>query len=404
MTSTIPHALSSSLKVFLFIWIVFIPMKTSFYQISSFAISIIFIFLFFKDNFLKTILYQKYKSIILPFLFVIFSMVLSNSINLIDRLDSWKIIIYYVFRYFLIFLTLLYAFEQKMISRKFVFISFMASLSLQAIDGVYQSLFGYDFLKQLVASLDIGLSGATFNRNVFGLFMAIGASLCTNLIFKNKDYRLKRMALFFSLILLLMFLYCLLFSYSRSAWLFYAIFITSLFCFNHEVLTIKHFLFLMILLTSVAILFYSSPQLMARFHQLVSGEDSARYSIWINTISFIKESPFFGYGLITYDTVGLSNPNAPKIASIHNSVLEILFFLGSFGFIAFSYLLYAIYVKIVDFKDKAYLSFFISSAIITLFDHSIISGMTNISALVILSFFIYSHTPKTLSNSDYCII
>lgn len=376
------------MKVFLFIWIVYIPMKTSVYQISFVGISVIFfiyLFLYKQISTLKDILIQN-KNLIFAFGLVLVSMTISNSLGKFVTLNSWSTQFHYLFRYFFIFIMLLFFYNKNLITKKFITIIILCALSLQAIDGIYQSIFGYDFIKGSAGSLINGLSGATFNRNNFGFFMTIGISICTALLFYHQEYKLSKINMFTIGTLLLIFLFNLLFTYSRASWLFYGVFVFILFVLDYKKISKKHFFIVLIIAILTVCIFFYFDNLFFRLCQLLQMNDGGRSPIWNDAISLIKENYIFGYGLMTYEYIA-SQPTL----SIHNSVLEIVLFLGVFGFAVFTFLLYLILKEIIKNKTTIYIAFFFAFLVITQFDNSIIRGSTSLSTLSLFAFFIFAN-------------
>lgn len=379
------------LKFFVLIWIIFIPMKTSFYQISFIMMVGIFcayLFLNKKMPAFKDIL-QQYKNILLAFGLILLSMTISNSLGKFVTMDSWSTQFHYLFRYFFVFLILLFFHREKLISQRFIALAILCSLSLQGVDGLHQAIFGNDFIKGHSGSIVDGLSGATFNRNNFGFFMTIGASLCTGLLFYKNEYKLTTLNIVSLAILLFLFLFNLIFTYSRASWLFYSVFLFILVTLNYKKLSKKHHLAFGIVLILMVCIFVYFDSLTLRLIQLLQMDDGGRKPIWDDALQLIEKNYLFGYGLMTYDYIA-SQPTL----SIHNSILEILLFLGIFGFMAFTLLLYLILKEIVKAKNYFHLAFFFAFLLITQFDNSIIKGITSLSSLALFAFFIFSDQTK----------
>lgn len=379
--------LKNYIRFFLFVFILFIPMKTSIYQI-SFGLLILFSSLYFLKNGQLTYLWQlllQNKKVAISINLVIASMIISNLISSYSTLDSWKIIIHYIFRYFLFFLLLQALYEKSIISKHFIFIAIFSSLFLQGFDAIYQALTGFDFIRNLPGSINNGLQAATFNRNTFGLFMAIGISLSTAFLIKKELLPYFYYKVFF-IFATALFLFGLMFSYSRAAWIFYCIFIFTFTIQEYKNFTNKNFIFYAIICFCILSFFFYFDSLFIRLLELVNLESSNRYTIWLDSINLIKIQPFFGYGLMTYPKI-----TSQEILSVHNSLLEITLFLGIVGLTAFSFLLFLILQKIIQTKNSIYFAFFISFLIISQFDHSIIKNIPLLSTLSIFAFFIFSN-------------
>jgi O-antigen ligase len=390
--------LEKAIRFFLFIFILFIPMKTSIYPISFGILVLLFGIYIFKNKQFSTFItiIKANKKVIVAFVLVISCMTLSNILSPYSTYDSWRIIFHYIFRYFLFFLILLFFYKKAVISKHFIILAVFSSLLLQAVDGIFQAIYQYDFIRHKVGSLyAYGLSGATFNRNTFGLFMAIGASLAIVFLIKkeyNNFSNYKKGLLYFSTIL---FIFGLLFSYSRSAWIFFNVFSILFFSLEYKSLSYKDFIISLMCIFFIVFSFYYFDTLYTRLLQLIHLNSSNRVTVWLDSLHLIKERPFFGYGLMTYAKIA-----SQKIFSVHNSFLEITLFLGLFGLITFTFLLYVIFQKILQIKNSIYISFFLSFLTITQFDHSIIKSIPMLSTLSLFAFFIYSETKgvKELPN------
>ena len=362
-------------------------MKTSVYQISFVGIVGTFLIYLYTNKKLPMLknLFLEQKNILFAFGFILVSMTTSNALSPVATLDSWSAEFQYLFRYFFMFAILLLFHKEDIFSKKFIVIAILLSLFIQGIDGIYQSLFEVDFIKNNAGSLSEGLSGATFNRNNFCFFMSIGASICTGLLFYSKEYKLEKIHITTLITLLSVFLFNLLFSYSRASWLFYSVFSFILFAVEYKRISNKHFVFFLIIILLTALIFFHFDDLFLRLYQLIKLNDGGRYPIWHDVLHLIKENFIFGYGLMTYQYIA-SQP----ILSVHNSVLEILLFLGIVGFIAFTALLYFILDAIIKAKNYFYLAFFCAFLVISQFDNSIIKGITSLSTLSIFAFFIFA--------------
>ena len=384
-------AINTLLKSCILIFVIFIPMKTTFYQGSFVGLAVVFCFYCFYYRKIETLkeLFLLYKHIVIAFGLILLSMTISNSLGKFVTMDSWSTQFHYLFRYFFVFFILLFFYREKLISQRFIALAILCSLSLQGLDGLHQAIFGSDFIKGNIGSIVQGLSGATFNRNNFGFFMTIGASLCTGLLFYRDKYKLTTFNTITLTILLCLFLFNLLFTYSRASWLFYSVFFFIIATLDYKQLSKKHYLAFGTVIISIVCIFLYFDNLTLRLIQLLQMDDGGRKPIWDDTFRLIQENYLFGYGLMTYEYI-TSQPTL----SIHNSILEILLFLGIFGFIAFTLLLYLILKEIVKAKNYFYLAFFFAFLVITQFDNSIIKGITSLSSLALFAFFIFSDKTK----------
>lgn len=382
------------LKFFLLIWITFIPIKTSVYQI-SFVIIVLLFLAYLKNERMPLLqsMLREYQTIIIAFGLVLVSMTISNTLSPYTTLESWSTEFHYLFRYFLMFIILSFFSRAKIINKRLVLFCILFSLLFQGINGIYQSIFGFDFIKSNASSLYDGLTGATFNRNNFGFFMAIGSALCTGILFYYNEYKLPPKHIIALSILLSIFLFNLLFSYSRASWLFYFVFLLILLASEYKKISIKYILVFLVFLTLISCMFFYFDNLFFRLCQLLKMSDGGRSPIWNDVIYLIQQNMIFGYGLMTYEFIA-SQP----IHSVHNSILEILLFLGLLGFIVLFLLLYLILKEILHKKNYFYLALFFAFLVIMQFDNSIIKSITTLSSLSLFAFFIFEKESQIRQN------
>ena len=117
---------------------------------------------------------------------------------------------------------------------------------------------------------------------------------------------------------------------------------------------------------------------------MVELDSSYRFEIWEHAWSLIIQKPFFGYGLMSYAYIGM-----PNITGVHNAILEILLYLGIFGFIFYTAIFFQVIKEQILQKNFFFLA--ISSVFIVLmqFDQSITGGIVFLSPLSIFAFFIF---------------
>lgn len=364
------------------IWIISIPFKNSIYQASIILLILFFLiylikhrdFLYFKD------LILRYKGILYSFLIILISMAISNIINDVN-IDSWKIQFAYIYRYVLMFIILLYFYSKEIFTKKILYIFLLFSLSVQSFDGLYQSILGYDFFKHNLGNLEEGLTGFTFNRNIFALIVGLGVLLCVFSIKIKKSNKIN----FIVILLGFIFIFCTLFSYSRAVWV--ALFL-SLFIYlfiNLKSIKINHILYVISIFLVIGIAFVYVDSLQNRLDLLLNGNSSNRDKIWLYTLNLIQQKPIFGWGLDTWSIIGLKD-----YANVHNSILEILLYLGIFGFFSFTYFFINILKEINYYKNSSAFCVLIYLIVISFFDQDIFTGKIYLSFFTILMFYIYS--------------
>lgn len=358
------------------VWIISIPFKNSIYQISNILLVIYFFsFLIYTKDFqsIKELV-KKYSDLLLCFLFILSIMIISNLINNVDT-QSWKLVFYYFQRYGLILFILIYFYSKSFFSKKLLFILILSSLLLQSFDGIFQSIYGFDIFKHNLGSIYRGLTGAVYNRNVFGFFMGLGLLLTFLYSQNNKK-------IFFHALTML-FLFCVLFSYSRAIWvsLFFSLLIYAFLDFKEFK---KNFFLIISLILAIGILLFTVENLQNRVILLFEGNSSHRTDIWIHGLTLIKEKLFLGYGIDTLDMYAYKG-----FTSMHNQTLEILFDLGIIGLMAFFTLLVVIFKELKRYNLKKPFYIFLYFLVNGIFGESIISSKTMLSSLTIFVFFVF---------------
>lgn len=370
-------------NVLLLVWVISIPFKNAIYQGSTIFLIIFFLVYVIKnrdyDN-LK-ILFYKYKDLFIAFSLIILSMTISNMLNDVSKTDAWHLELSYIYRYAFIFIVLIYFYSKDFFSKQMLIIFIFISLGIQGLDGVFQSITGYDIFKHNIGDLTLGLSGATFNRNIFGFFMGIGI-LFSFFLIKKDEILSKFNSIFLSFFII--FIFSTLFSFSRAAWVSVFISFVLYFILNYKKINIKHIIGVSMISIFLIVIFLNIDLLQNRFEQLLNGQTSRRDTIWINTIDLIKQKLFFGWGVDTWQIYGLK-----EFAGIHNITLEILFYMGFFGLFSFLIFLGLIIKEIFSIKNYELLSFIIFMLIVGQFDHSIITGKTYLATMTILMFFVF---------------
>jgi O-antigen ligase len=374
----------------LFIWIVSVPFKNAFYQIST-ALLVLFLIVYVilrKDYTHFKQLLLKYKNLFIILFLLIVSMTISNLANDMTGTKAWIIELSFIYKVVLLLLSFLYFYSKDFFSRKILLSFIIISLSIQVFDGIYQSIYGYDIFKHNIGDLQKGLTGATYGRTVYGFFMGISTMLFYLLI--DKNYLLSKKNIFF-IFMLLISIFCLLFSYSRGAWVSLFIVLVSAFLINIKSLNKNHLIFISSLSLIVLIVFFNIDSLANRFNLLINNYSNARYDVWLHAINLIEEKPFLGWGIDAFRIYGYKH-----LTSIHNSLLEILFSIGLVGLIIWIIFHYFIFKKIYLNKDFVSLCFLLFIFINTLFDRSVTTGKIFWSIFVLLLFFIFTKEKERL--------
>lgn len=369
-------------KFFLFVWIISLPFKNAVYQVS-----VILLVLFFLTHLFKTrnfsILLENLKetvSLTIGFSLIISVMLLSNLLNL-EYLDkkSWHLIYMFVIRYGLVFVILAYFYRLEYFNKKELIFGLFASFLLLASTGIYEVINTPDVI------FGTGITGTLDNRNAFGLFMGMGFVLSLLIMQYKRNL---------GIILILVFSFLMIFSFSRSSWVASVSSSLIFFIINYKKVRLNHFIYLFIFLGFLLALYFSFDSFQERFAQLLQGNSSLRTTIWTHTIVLIKEELVFGYGLDSWQN--LSDPYLKEFPDPHNMVLEILTYTGLVGLIACFFAIGVILYKI--FKDRNFVLLAVASyfLVVTQFDFGAFYSKELLSFLTIFVFFVYSNSFKQI--------
>lgn len=378
-------------NILLFLWVISIPFKNALFQISLVSIILFFLIYIIKNkdyNYFKMLLY-KYKDLLVLSILILLCMTISNYINYINDISNkkgWIDQINYLYRYIFIFIILIYFYSKNFFSEKTLIFFILIALSIQVFDGVFQSIFGHDLFKNIIGSFSLGLTGATSNRNTFGFFMGLGVVITAFLISKNTIYKKQNFILIF---LFILFIYCTLFSYTRTTWLSLSIVFLLYVILNLKDIKLKYIIYFSIFLFILCLLFFNINTLNRRFTLFLEGYSSNRYEIWLHALKLIEQKLIFGWGLDSWKIVGLKS-----YSGTHNSILEILLYLGVFGLVIYTVLVYFILKEIYFYKQLTLAYIFVFLLISTQFGESITSGKTFLSTSVIFMFFVFRRRVK----------
>ncbi len=378
-------------QIILFIWIFSIPLKNSLYQISTILLIILFfihLFTYKQKNILLNIL-TIYKKLLILFLLFIASMALSSALGISEK-DELSEIFKYFGRYTLVFIVLLYFYKQGLFSRQWLLSVIFVVLCLNSLDGIYQYFLGFDFIaNRLPDGPSNLLTGAVYHHNPFGLFMAIGAIMSMVLFFDKKNFtpfKHDKIVYFFAL---LMFLFTLFHSQSRSAWVMFGLFSTGyLFVYIKNNGIDKKLLYTISSLIVVTVVFFLLDEnLSHRLTLLLERNSSGRTSqIWPFAIGKILDSPIFGYGLETYKLLGAPGGHA----GVHNLTLEILLYTGLVGFFIYTYIIWLTLKENFSRHTIDYCILFLSFIVLLQFDGSLIDSKVHLNIFILILLFIYS--------------
>lgn len=348
----------------LLLWIMALPFKNSIYQLAIALINISFLFIIIKNKDFSTLksLLMRDKTLLSAILVLLSSMTVSNIFGLNPQ-DAFIAQLKFFYKYILVFFALLYLYDKKYFSLKILATIVLISLSIQALNGLFQHITSTDIFSSRALQSG-GLTGSFSSRNVFGLFMLISSALFFMQIQMKSAPR--------KLMLLMLFLFSisvigLLFSYSRASWLAFAVFYFII-LFSAKKGTIL--LTLIIPPTIVSLFLLTNDSLVLRLEQLLVGNDSNRIEIWLWTFNSFKENWLLGYGLESWSLL----KDVPPYRFVHNSILDVALHLGIIGLFSYVFLSFHIIKKAFQCQGLGLFALGVALFVISLFDHSVLDG------------------------------
>lgn len=238
--------------------------------------------------------------------------------------------------------------DEKRIRRTFWVLMTIALISLS--NGVFQYIFGTDFLrhKGLIKNDYLRRINASFvHPNDFGAYIIfmIPMTFCFFCRTITKNQRI------FLVINCLLGLYCLLKTSSRAAWLGFLIgMMVYFFIYRKQISIIVPIVFILLVALSP-----SSYERMMNLFALEKNTVWERTQLWKGTWDMVKVHPFLGFGVNTFSQYfPLFKPESyPDLRYTHNSYLQMWSEIGIFGLLAFLSIIATVLKKSLhDIKKK----------------------------------------------------
>lgn len=239
---------------------------------------------------------------------------------------------------------------------------FAASTLLVCVDGIYQRLVGYDFIRGFnlatVTGLGNNLSGvtATFRHyNDFAAFLVVVFFILLGLSRKSTKILLQSFIIF----VIILTAVNLVFTYSRGAWASFLIINVLLMIYSPDK-KIKAYSLTSFILFMLGIIII--PSVGERFiFMFKKGGDATRFRVWGAAIEMFKDSPILGKGLGTF-MGNFRQYSKLNIQYAHNCYLQILAESGLLGLVSFLWFLGQIviggYKKLCAKSDSLFLGLF----------------------------------------------
>lgn len=370
-------------NIILFIWLCSIPFKNAIYQISTVLVLLFFVVhLIINKNYSVLIENFKKTKVLTVFIaLILLSMCLANILNpeLLAK-KSWHYIISFFYRYVLVFIALAYFYRLKYFDKKVLVNIFLFGLLFVAAIAIFMLILNPDIIYG-------GLKGTFDNRNAMGLAMSLGV-VFTLFILKDN--------IKIGLVLLAIFGFCMLFSFSRSGWVASFVAYMVFYIFYYKKLDKRFFIIFGICILAVILLYLSIDIFQDRVNSLLKGNSSYRTNLWKFGLTQIPNNLFFGHGVSCWRNLNLPAYIAVH-TGLHNSTLEILLFTGIFGLVAWISAVLTVFYQILKDKNYIYLSLLVYFVVITQFDFSVFDSKELFSAVTIFMFLVYSDKFKAKS-------
>lgn len=363
-------------NIILFIWLCSIPFKNAIYQISTVLVLLFFVVhLIINKNYSVLIKNFKKTKVLTVFIaLILLSMCLANILNpeLLAK-KSWHYIISFFYRYVLVFIALAYFYRLKYFDKKVLVNIFLFGLLFVAAIAIFMLILNPDIIYG-------GLKGTFDNRNAMGLAMSLGV-VFTLFILKDN--------IKIGLVLLAIFGFCMLFSFSRSGWVASFVAYIVFYIFYYKKLDKRFFIIFGICILAVILLYLSIDIFQDRVNSLLKGNSSYRTNLWKFGLTQIPNNLFFGHGVSCWKNLNLPVDIAAH-TGLHNSTLEILLFTGIFGLVAWISAVLTVFYQILKDKNYICLSLLVYFVVITQFDFSVFDSKELFSAVTIFMFLVYS--------------
>lgn len=303
---------------------------------------------------LKTFFQDKINLYLLLFYIAIGLSIFTSGSLLARSLKAWitkwgeGVLLFYFARIFL---------TKKEI--KIILLIMVASAVLLGIDGIYQRITGFDFIRgnrlETTNYGDLAVTSAFGHYNGFAAFLGVLVSVTMG--FLGQVRKLWQKSFLFLIFLLIS--ANIILTLSRGAWIALLIVCSFLIIFYKSK---ENRLFFLLFLGIFTCLIFSIPMVRERFLTIIkSGGDADRFRIWKAAFMMFKESPLLGKGLGSFTYYSSRYMNiVPQYA--HNCYLQIMAETGLLGLVSFIWFLSAIisrgYKKLKKNSDSLYFGLF----------------------------------------------
>ena len=238
--------------------------------------------------------------------------------------------------------------DAKRLKRTFWVLMIVACVTF--LNGIFQSIYGFDFLRH--REIDKGdylmrVLASFIHPNDFGSYIIfiLPLTFCFFSSFLKRNQRI------FLVINCLMGCFCLLKTSSRGAWIGFLIGVIIYFFFYKKKISI-------IVPLAAIFLIIISPHGFDRLKSLFTPEQNTvweRMQLWKGTWNMVKVHPLFGFGVNTFSRYFLEYKPVeyPDIRYTHNSYLQMWSEIGIFGLLAFLAIIFTVLrITLRDMRKK----------------------------------------------------
>lgn len=265
-------------------------------------------------------------------------LLLINSPDLYIAVDGIRVILQFVIWYFLAVNMI----KEKSTVKNLLIILILLTFFI-SLHGIYQYIIGVEIPSTWFDSAESGMRTRVFSiigsPNILGGLMVLISPISLAFVLNEEKY-IKKLVYFTMMMSMLL---CLVFTFSRGAWLAFG-FATIVFA------LLKDKRLIIPLILGTIVLLIAVPEIGSRMTYMLSPQYFAssarggRIIRWTMAIETIKTSPLFGVGIGRYGGATAMR-HIPGSFYVDNFYLKTMAEMGIVGFVAFAFLLYRVGIE-----------------------------------------------------------
>lgn len=286
---------------------------------------------------------------IVVFIAVMLFMLIFNSPDYAISLEGFRAIVQYILWYFVVIQLLR---DKK--SAKNVCLALVLATGLMGIHGVFQYIIGVEMPAGWVDQNEAGVRTRVYSiltsPNIMGSLMTLVAPISVSFVFSEKNIYKKLLFAFLSLMMVA----SLVFTFSRGAWIGFAVAVAIYVFIKDKRMFIPAIVFAVIVVLAVPsvgnrIAYMLSPE------YIESSLRGGRLVRWLTGLEILEQAPLLGTGLghfggavaINHGLTHLVGINVVKTFYMDNYYLKTAVESGIIGFLAFVMLMYSVFISSV---------------------------------------------------------